>query len=234
MLLSRRWFPKIASVAVVAIGAGCAGDLSTLEPAGPSASAVARLWWAMLMAALLLFLLVVGLFLAIVFAPGIGRRISPESWIVGGGLALPLPILVALTVYAFWLGEHQLRGGGRLPSEMIRIEALATQWNWRFEYPDLPGAPTTLGTVHIPAGRTVEIAVTSDDVVHSLWVPRLGGKIDAVPGHTTYVRLRADTPGRYGGQCSEYCGTGHAGMRFEVLAHSPEDYPAALNDEQRQ
>lgn len=221
-------------MAMIGVAAGCTGDLSALEPAGPSAASIARLWWVMLIVSLLIFSLVIGLFLAIVLVPGFGRRIAAQSWIVGGGVALPLPILFVLTLYAFWQGEHLLRGGGSLSPDTIRIEALATQWNWQFGYPGLPGAPLTHGTLHIPVGRTVEIAVTSEDVIHSLWIPRLGGKIDAVPGHTTFLRLRADTPGRYGGQCSEYCGTGHAGMRFEVVAHAPEDYATALDYQEDQ
>src|SRR5690606_37765736 len=104
----------------------------------------------------------------------------------------------------------------------------AMMWQWRFSYSDSPGVAPTEGILHIPAGKTVEVAVVSSDVIHSFWIPRLGGKIDAIPGHTTYIRLRADRPGRFGGICSEYCGTGHAAMHFEVRAHAPEDYAAFL------
>lgn len=212
--------------------AGCTGDLSALDPAGPSAASIAGLWWVMLAGSVILFLLVVGLFLATVFMPRFGRKLSPRLWILGGGLALPLPILFALTFYAFWQGEYLLRGGGASAPDLVRIEALATRWAWQFRYPGLPEKPMTEGIVHIPAGRMIELEVTSSDVIHSLWIPRLAGKIDAVPGHITYLRLRADRPGRYGGQCSEYCGTGHAAMRFEVRAHAPEDYAAALRQEE--
>ncbi|HEX2148062.1 MAG TPA: cytochrome c oxidase subunit II, partial [Pseudorhizobium sp.] len=99
---------------------------------------------------------------------------------------------------------------------------------WEFRYPTMEGGPSTVGILHIPAGRTIEVAVESADVIHSFWIPRLAGKIDAVPGHTNYLRLRADRPGRYGGQCSEYCGVGHAAMDFEVRAHAAEDYESAL------
>ena len=211
--------------------AGCTGDLSALDPAGPSAASIARLWWVMLAASALLFLLVMGLlFVAIIF-PLFSRRISQRSWILAGGLALPIPILFALTFYAFWQGEYLLRGGGTEAEELVRVEALGTRWQWQFRYPDTAENPTTSGVLHIPAGRTVEVAVTSTDVIHSFWIPRLAGKIDAVPGHVTYLRLRADRPGRYGGQCAEYCGTGHAGMNFEVHAHAEEDYAAALGIE---
>lgn len=212
--------------------ASCSGDLSALDPAGPSAGSIAHLWWVMLAGSILLFLLVVGLFLATVFVPRFGRSISPRNWIIGGGIFLPLPILLALTFYALWQGEYLLRGGGGFPLQSpLRVEAHGTMWQWRFSYPDIRGATPTSGTLHIPAGRTVEIRVSSSDVIHSFWVPRLAGKIDAIPGHTNYLRLRADRPGRYSGVCSEYCGTGHAGMRFVVQAHTQEDYLAALAEE---
>ncbi|MCK8779958.1 cytochrome c oxidase subunit II [Rhizobium sp. NTR19] len=211
-------FPKFTGMGSLAIVAGCSGDLSALDPAGPSAASIATLWWVMLAVAAVLFLLVVGLFLATVFVPHFGRRVTQGQWIIYGGIALPLPLLVLLTFFAFWQGEYLLRGAGPPPDDIYRVEAHGTMWSWQFSYPDAPGKAPTQDVLHIPAARTVEIAVTSGDVIHSFWIPRLGGKIDAVPGHVNYLRLRADHPGRYGGVCSEYCGTGHAGMRFEVEA----------------
>jgi len=78
--------------------------------------------------------------------------------------------------------------------------------------------------LHIPANTPVDIYVTSSDVIHSFWVPRLAGKIDAIPGHTSVLRLEADEPGDYRGQCAEFCGRGHAHMQFRVSAHSKTDF----------
>ena len=89
---------------------------------------------------------------------------------------------------------------------------------------DEPGAPSTFDVLHIPVDRPVEVMATSTDVVHSFWVPQLGGKIDATPGHAARLRIMADRPGHYGGVCAEYCGTGHSGMRFRVEAHDAEDF----------
>jgi cytochrome c oxidase subunit 2 len=223
----QRWFPRIAPVASLLVLTGCTGDLSALDPAGPSAASIANLWWTMLAGSVLLFLLVLGLFFATVFIPDFGRRITPRTWILAGGVVMPVPILIALTGYALWQGEYLLRGASSSQTEMVQLQARATMWQWQFDYPQAESDPT-IGILHIPVGKTVEIAVVSDDVIHSFWVPRLGGKIDAVPGHTNIIRLRADRVGRYGGVCSEYCGTGHAAMRFEVQAHSQEDYEAVL------
>src|SRR5690606_14145308 len=114
--------------------------------------------------------------------PGLGARVSPKGWIVSGGLLLPIPVLVLLTYYALFQGERLLPSNpdGVVP---MRIEARARQWHWEFRYLDERGIPVTLDTLHIPIDQPVDITATSDDVIHSFWVPRLGGKIDATPGH---------------------------------------------------
>lgn len=199
--------------------AGCAGELSALDPAGPRAESLARLWWVMLAGAGVLLTLVMALFALACLAPGTLGRLSPRHWILGGGLALPLPVLVLLTGTALVLGE-QLLARGETP---WRISAEAMRWSWRFSYPDRPDiAPGP--TLHMPAGVPVDILVSSRDVVHSFWVPRLGGKIDAVPGHVTTLRLEADEPGTYLGVCAEYCGVGHEAMPIRIEAHAPEDF----------
>lgn len=181
-----------------------------------------------------LFALVLGLFLAAWLVPDFGRRLPPDRWIVWGGLALPLPVLIALTLYAFSQGEFLLKGAAKDAEDVFEVRAIGRMWQWDFSYPTLPGSVAEPGVLHIPAGRTIEIVAESEDVIHSFWVPRLGGKIDAVPGHANRLRIRADEPGRYGGVCSEYCGTGHAGMRFEVRAHDNDGFVRAVSAEMRQ
>lgn len=180
------------------------------------------LWWVMLYGSVLLFVLVMVLFGLAYLRPAWVSRITPAQWIVGGGLVLPIPILVLLTGTALVLGE-QLLPKGDAP---LRFKAHAERWQWNFTYPD--GREMSDETLHIPAGQPVDIAVTSEDVIHSFWVPRLGGKIDAIPGHENLIRLEADEPGTYWGQCAEYCGPGHDGMWFRVQAHAAEDFTALM------
>ena len=151
------------------------------------------------------------------------RALGPERTMFWGGLVIPLVILTALVAAAFVLGERLL-AHPREPAP-LRVEAVARQWAWEFRY---PGGRTTTGTLHLPAGRDVDFAVVSDDVIHSFWIPRLGGKIDAIPGHENVVRLRADRPGSYGGVCAEFCGIGHAAMRFSVEAHEEAAFEALM------
>jgi len=210
-------------VAVAAL-AGCAGPLSTLDPSGPAAAAIARLWWVMLAGSLVLFALVMVLFALAFLRPGWGASAPPHRWIVLGGLALPAVVLVPLVAYGLIAGERLLPLPGATPP---RIEVHAEQWGWTFRYPD-HGGKATAGVLHLPAGTPVDIVVTSRDVIHSFWIPRLAGKIDAIPGRVNVLRIQADAPGRYEGTCSEFCGVGHAVMRFEVVAHPPGEFPAAL------
>jgi cytochrome c oxidase subunit 2 len=203
---------------------GCGGPLSTLSASGPSSASIATLWWVMLAGAAALFLLVVGLFVLVIRRPGWGSGVSPMRWIALGGLVLPTIVLLPLVAYALIAGERLLPLPGQAPP---RIEADARQWAWNFRYPD-HGGVTTKNVLLLPAGTPVDIVVTSQDVIHAFWVPRLAGKIDAVPGRMNKLRIQADQPGRYDALCNEFCGTGHAGMRFVVIAYKPEDFAAAL------
>ena len=139
-------------------------------------------------------------------------------------IVLPAAVLPPLVAYALVAGDRLLPLPG---SATPRIEAEGRQWVWTFRYPDYGGVETR-NVLHLPAGIPVDIVVTSRDVIHAFWVPRLAGKIDAVPGHANHLRLRADEPGRYDGRCSEFCGLGHTGMRFSVVVHRAEDFAAAV------
>ncbi len=208
------------------LAAACSGNLSALDPAGPAAEAIALLWWVMLIASVVLLALVMTLFLLTLLRPGFGSSVPARRWIVLGGLVLPLPLLTVLVLYSFVQGEALLGNAGE--TTPMRIDALGRQWIWEFSYVDLPEVAPSAGVLHIPAGRPVDIHVTSADVVHGFWIPRLGGKIDAIPGHTTTIRLFANHKGVFGGVCAEYCGRGHAAMTFVVHAHDPDDYIAVM------
>lgn len=204
--------------------AGCAGPRSTLDPAGPAASTIATLWWVLFVGAAVLFLLVMALFGMVMLRPDWARKISPARWIVLGGLVLPAIVLTPLVVYALMTGERLLPHPTDNP---LRIEAAAEQWHWTFTYPTA-GDVRTEGVLHLPAGRAIDVVVTSLDVIHAFWIPRLAGKIDAIPGHANLLRIKADQPGTYEGLCNEFCGKGHSGMRFDVIVHPSADFDAAL------
>ena len=178
----------------------------------------------MLAGATAILILVCALVVLPFLKPGLWARVPERAWLWGGGVALPVIGLLALMAYAFAIEARALR-----PEGAFRVQATARQWDWSFRYPDAPDGPgTTEGVLHIPVGQPVTVAVTSADVIHSFWVPRLAGKRDAIPGRINVVTIRADEPGTYMGVCGEYCGEGHAKMVLTVIAHPPDEFQAAL------
>lgn len=195
--------------------AGCDGGASTLAPAGPIAGQIATLWWAMLAGAVAITVFVLALAaLGVLRGP---RPAGERGWITGWGLAFPLAVLAVLTGSALWIGERMMARG----DNAFRVAAEAYNWGWRFTQPGPDGPVVTEGILYVPAGRPFDIVLTSPDVIHSFWVPQLGGKMDAIPGHENIHRLQAFRPGRHEGLCAEFCGLGHTAMRFEVVVYDP-------------
>ncbi len=110
------------------------------------------------------------------------------------------------------------------------VNVTGQQWWWEMDYPVQDGCNgisegiVTSGQMVIPTGTNVLVRGTSRDVIHSFWIPRLNGKKDMVPGRVHTLRINADEPGIYAGQCAEFCGLSHANMRMEVVALTPEDF----------
>ncbi|WP_343237090.1 cytochrome c oxidase subunit II [Xanthomonas sp. XNM01] len=205
------------------------GPQSALDPAGPAAAAIARSWWLMFWAALAIWTLVVALVLmGMQRARGMtasgGRRL-----IVIGGLVLPVVLLAALLVYGT-LTSDRVTGRGAEVDHVVAVSA--RQWQWDFVYLDDAGQPlaTSTDVLAMPLGGMVEFRIDSADVIHSFWIPRLGGKIDAIPGRTNVLRLRADAAGPMRGQCAEFCGLDHALMAFEVRVLEADAYAAWLRE----
>ncbi len=197
-----------------------------LDPAGPFAGPVTVLSWVLLaMGLLVLIVVLVALGLAL-FGPRRWRaRLGGLRLVWIGGLAFPVIVLSALLVYG--LGLTSRLADDPRPGE-LRIRVIGEMWWWRVGYLDARGREVLqdANEIHIPAGRPVVFELESADVIHSFWVPRLGGKRDMIPGRRNILRLQADAPGVYGGQCAEFCGGPHALMGLVVVVHDPEAYEA--------
>lgn len=157
------------------------------------------------------------------------RRIH-NRWILGGGVVLPTVSIILLLIFGIPIGQRMLP----LPpadGEAVRIEVIGHQWWWEVRYPDTNIVLSN--EIHIPANTPIDIHLTTADVIHGFWVPRLGGKLDAIPGRTNVLRLQADNPGVYRGQCAEFCGMHHATMQFTVEAHAPENFTLWLEAQQK-
>lgn len=181
----------------------------------------------MLVGGSLIFALVMGLLVVALLrrkdSPTTGAG-SDRVWVWGFGLAFPMVTLSALTVFGLVLGERLLP---RAVPDVVTVGAEARQWRWTFTYSDRPDLATE-GTLHIPAGRPVDVRITSIDVIHAFWVPRLAGKLDAVPGHVNVLRIEATHPGTYEGQSAEFSGRFYREHVFLVQAHDPAAWAAFL------
>lgn len=110
----------------------------------------------------------------------------------------------------------------------IPIEVIGNQFYFEFRYPEGVNSSNVL---YIPEDTYIDLSLTSNDVIHSFWVPKLNGKTDNIPGRYNEMWIRADNPGTYAGQCAEFCGLGHALMKFEVEALTKEDYAAWIEEQ---
>jgi len=134
---------------------------------------------------------------------------------------IPLAIqcgLFILTVVTMSRAEPQE------PDRAPDIVIVAHQWWWELHYPD--AHVITANEIHLPVGKATWAELRSADVIHELWVPQLGPKMDTVPGKPNHLLLQADRAGEYLGDCAEYCGAGHAWMRLRVVVQTPDDFAA--------
>jgi cytochrome c oxidase subunit 2 len=204
--------------------AGCAGPQSSLAPAGHEADRIAALFWWMTAGAVVVWASVMALAVHAVRVPG--ERWSPRRsrlLIVGGGAVAPTIVLAVLLVYGLRLLPPLV---ARVPAGGLTIAVDGEQWWWRVRYL-VPGRePIELANeIRLPLGERVQLRLTANDVIHSLWIPSLGGKMDMIPGRTTYLALQPTVAGVYRGTCAEYCGTSHAlmGLLVEVLPRASFD-----------
>ncbi|WP_417221049.1 cytochrome c oxidase subunit II [Achromobacter spanius] len=221
--------PSYALAAVLPASAERAPAILPGPPAGEGASGVADISSVLFIGATVIFLAVAALIVVALFGPmSLRRRLSRPSLIVGAGIAFPVAALTALLVYVLSTASSMARAGA---TAATRIEVTGELWWWRVRYLDAAGKPVfeTANDIRIPAGEWVEFVLKSDNVIHSFWIPELGGKLDMIPGHVNRLRVRALGAGRYTGQCAEYCGAQHANMKFDVQAMAPDAFQAWLS-----
>lgn len=229
--------PLVALLALLL--ASCANDLpqSSLNPKGEEAEQIDQLWQLVLALATFVFVVVNAalLFAIIRFRRRKGDTSEPKqihgntkleiTWTILP--AVVLAVLAVPTVQTLFDLRAQATG-----DDVLTVRVTGHQWWWEFEYPDFVTDDgrilTTANELHIPAGVTTNLEMTSADVLHSFWVPPLNGKRDLVPGQVQHLKLtpHADLDEVIPGQCAEYCWLGHADMRMAVHVQQPEDFAA--------
>jgi cytochrome c oxidase subunit II len=134
-----------------------------------------------------------------------------------------IPLLIAITFFVW--GARVFFTISRAPDDAMDIYVVARQWMWKFQHPE---GNREINELHVPLGRPVKLTMTSEDVIHSFYVPAFRIKQDVLPGRYTTVWFEATEPGRYHLFCAEYCGAQHAGMRGSVVVLEPGAYEAWL------
>lgn len=216
----------IAMFAATAALAGCMSDVQSVMSAhGEQAVQIERLAWILFgLGAFVMAVVAAVTALAIFGSPRVRAVLARDRAVGLFGIAWPAVTLTVLLGYGLWL----MRPLAADPAgDVLRIEVTGEQWWWRINYIRPGEAPVaSANEIRMPAGKPVEFVLKSADVIHSFWVPSLGGKLDMIPGRTNRLRLQAVRPGRYRGQCAEFCGGPHALMAFDVEAMTPDDFAA--------
>ena len=204
------------------------GPQSPLAPRGAEVETLATLMQVVLGGGLVVFAIVM-----VVAVLALRSRGRPPRWlgesalIVGGGIVFPSVVLVALLGATLVVGNRLDAAAATAP---LRIAVIGEMWWWRVHYltPQGERRVATANELHLPAGVPVELAITTADVIHSLWIPGLAPMLDALPGRTNTLRFTARTPGPLRGQCTEFCGSQHANMTLAVEVHERAAFDAWL------
>jgi cytochrome c oxidase subunit II len=187
--------------------------------------------------ALYFFLVVVSVFFSLLIAGLIVyyavryRRRDPNSVgeVMAGGLLLEIiwsviPLLISMVIFVW--GASVFFAMSRPPDETLNIYVVGKQWMWKFQHLD---GQREINELHVPVGRPVKLIMTSEDVIHDVFVPAFRVKADVVPGRYTHLWFQPNRPGRYQLFCAEYCGTRHSGMIGQVVVMEPSEYQTWLS-----
>ncbi|MBA3376802.1 MAG: cytochrome c oxidase subunit II [Actinobacteria bacterium] len=214
-------------LALIAVPAALAGNggFAPVTPESPNAERIRDTWLFVSIFIVAIFVLVEVLLVTFIWRYRRQRRERFEDGPqIHGATSIELMWTVAPVVILFLIGGfvfYKLPGIADIPSasasgeERLEVRVTGRQFYWQYEYPN--GA-VAIDRLRAPAGVPVRLEVTApdDDVIHSWWIPALGGKIDAIPGTSTETWFEAERPGIYDGQCAELCGLEHAKMLASV------------------
>jgi cytochrome c oxidase subunit II len=223
-------FAVLVALATAGVAAAGNGGFTPVTPASPNAVHTQHAYYLILGFTAAIFVLVEGLLVVFVIKyRSRGRSRAVEGAQVHGHTRLELiwtafPVVILAIIAAFVFYELPNIDSAPAAAEPVHITVEGHQYYWQFHYADSPNQARSIGTLHVPVGSVVDLKVVSPDVIHSWWVPALGGKIQAIPGRINHFWFRADSPGSYEGQCAQLCGLFHASMHATVEADSQQAY----------
>jgi cytochrome c oxidase subunit 2 len=224
---------SIITASLLLLATACTQPQSTLNPGGPAARNLSQIGWVTyLVFGITAFIMWVLLAWAVMRKRGTLAEHEPwhegggQKWVLIGGFAIPFVVLSGMFVFMLdRMSQFPVQDQQQINPEIVII---GHQWWWEVRY---VGGPvyehfTTANEIHIPVGKPIDIELETADVIHSFWVPAMHGKVDMIPGQPNYIRIEASHPGKFPGQCAEYCGEQHAHMRLLVVAQPPAEYEA--------
>jgi cytochrome c oxidase subunit 2 len=211
-------------------------DSAGLMPAVASAQAddIDWMWNLELVAMSFLFSLIVVplVYSLIVFRRRKGDTTDAEHMEGNTKLEITWTIIPLFIVLAYaYLGAINLASIQRADPEAMVVDVTGLQWSWTFEYPPVNGLSVVSDELHVPVGKQILLRMTSNDVIHSFWVPEFRVKQDLVPGRITELRITPTLEGNYVVRCAELCGTSHAYMEKPVVVSSQEDFDAWMEEQ---
>jgi cytochrome c oxidase subunit II len=220
-------FVLLLALATASVAAAANGGFAPVEPASPNAHHIRNAYFLILGFTAAIFLIVESLLVIFIWKyRSRGRPRAVEGAQVHGHTrleliwtAIPAVILVIIAGFVFY--ELPNIDSAPAAADPIHITVEGHQYYWQFDYPN---HARSIGTLHVPVGAVVDLKVVATDVIHSWWIPALGGKIQAIPGHPNHTWFKATKPGSYEGQCAQLCGVFHGSMQGNVLAQSQQAY----------
>ncbi len=233
----RHRIERFAALVLVLCVSSCGGIQNAINPAGPQADNLSRLWW-------LMFTVCSVVFVIVMIAVLLSLRNRTQETLSTPMLELPreqeqrrrnvvisAATITVIILFVFLIASFS--AGRSMSADLahkngLSIDLTGHQWWWEVRYNDVDASNifTTANEIHIPVGVPVTFTLHAADVIHSFWVPNLAGKKDLIPGKVNTIWLQADKPGVYRGQCAEYCGLQHAQMALWVVAEPQEQFNA--------
>jgi cytochrome c oxidase subunit 2 len=235
-----RWGVLLAGLIAVLAACGNDNGQNSLDPKGPNADKIDNLFIPILILAIVIGIAV--LTATVVFAlkfryregkPDNPKQIHGSTPLEIGWTIVPALILAVVAVPTI-ATIFDLAKEPKGPN-VLQVKVEGKQWWWQFQLPKQPMVDKKVVTsteLHIPVGTKVYLSQTSDNVIHSFWVPELNGKKDVVPGRVNHNTIIASKPGTFLGACAEYCGLAHADMRFRVIAQPMDEWRQWLAGQQ--
>jgi len=218
--VSRSWFHKILLAAPFLIANAHAATIPV------AATDVAKDWdslyWFLFYLSLFFF---VGIVLAmIIFAVKYRKSANPKSSFIHGHAGLEIfwtVVPTILVLFIFWWGWNVYKEMIEPPRDAMEVHVIGKQWMWQFVYDN---GNNSIGDLYVPLNKPVKLVMSSEDVIHSMFIPNFRVKSDVVPGMYTYVWFEAKIPGIHQIFCTEYCGTSHSGMLGRVIVLKPDQW----------